>query len=184
MMATCNTDVSNIDYVINYDFPNYTEDYVHRIGRTARAEKTGTAYTFFTSESDKQVGELLKVLQDAKQEVNPQLLQFVKQPKSHLGESKFAHIFGGCSLTSFFVNLQEVGITVHVHAMGRGHVIHIHVTHTQTEVIASISRARSSFKIVIMLLSVCKTFVHQNCHSISIRDVKNDTLLFIDRTGS
>ncbi len=43
-------DVSDIKYVINFDFPNNTEDYIHRIGRTARADNVGTAYTFFTSQ--------------------------------------------------------------------------------------------------------------------------------------
>ncbi|MGV3558451.1 DEAD/DEAH box helicase [Larkinella arboricola] len=39
-------DIDNIDLVINYDVPHDGEDYVHRIGRTARAETTGIAYTF------------------------------------------------------------------------------------------------------------------------------------------
>ena len=39
-------DVDGIDLVINYDVPPDGEDYVHRIGRTARAETTGTAITF------------------------------------------------------------------------------------------------------------------------------------------
>lgn len=39
-------DVEGIDLVINYDAPPDPEDYVHRIGRTARAERTGTAITF------------------------------------------------------------------------------------------------------------------------------------------
>jgi superfamily II DNA/RNA helicase len=39
-------DVDGIDLVINYDVPPDGEDYVHRIGRTARAESTGTAITF------------------------------------------------------------------------------------------------------------------------------------------
>jgi superfamily II DNA/RNA helicase len=41
-------DIEDIDLVINYDVPNDGEDYVHRIGRTARAESTGTAYTFIS----------------------------------------------------------------------------------------------------------------------------------------
>ncbi|MES2774887.1 MAG: DEAD/DEAH box helicase [Bacteroidota bacterium] len=41
-------DVEDIDLVINYDVPNDGEDYVHRIGRTARAATDGTAYTFVT----------------------------------------------------------------------------------------------------------------------------------------
>lgn len=39
-------DVDGIDLVVNYDVPPDPEDYVHRIGRTARAERTGTAITF------------------------------------------------------------------------------------------------------------------------------------------
>jgi superfamily II DNA/RNA helicase len=34
--------------VINYDFPNSMLTYIHRVGRTARAEKTGAALTLFT----------------------------------------------------------------------------------------------------------------------------------------
>lgn len=41
-------DVEGIDLVVNYDVPPDPEDYVHRIGRTARAERTGTAITFVT----------------------------------------------------------------------------------------------------------------------------------------
>lgn len=39
-------DIEGIDLVINYDVPSDPEDYIHRIGRTARAERTGTAITF------------------------------------------------------------------------------------------------------------------------------------------
>jgi ATP-dependent RNA helicase RhlE len=38
--------VEGIDLVVNYDAPSDPEDYIHRIGRTARAETTGTAITF------------------------------------------------------------------------------------------------------------------------------------------
>jgi superfamily II DNA/RNA helicase len=39
-------DIEGIDLVINYDVPRDSEDYVHRIGRTARAQSTGVAITF------------------------------------------------------------------------------------------------------------------------------------------
>ena len=39
-------DIDHIDLVLNFDVPNDGEDYIHRIGRTARAETDGTAYTF------------------------------------------------------------------------------------------------------------------------------------------
>ena len=46
-------DIEDIDLVINFDVPNDGEDYVHRIGRTARASNEGTAYTF-VSEKEQQ----------------------------------------------------------------------------------------------------------------------------------
>ncbi|MFW6347017.1 MAG: DEAD/DEAH box helicase [Cyclonatronaceae bacterium] len=39
-------DVDDISHIINYDVPNDADDYIHRIGRTARAESTGHAITF------------------------------------------------------------------------------------------------------------------------------------------
>ena len=44
-------DVKDITHVFNYDYPNNSEDYVHRIGRTARAGRQGTAITLFTTDS-------------------------------------------------------------------------------------------------------------------------------------
>ncbi|KAF2733115.1 hypothetical protein EJ04DRAFT_295727 [Polyplosphaeria fusca] len=46
-------DVRNITHVLNYDYPNNSEDYVHRIGRTGRAGAKGTAITLFTSDSSR-----------------------------------------------------------------------------------------------------------------------------------
>ncbi len=46
-------DVEGISLVVNYDVPPDPEDYVHRIGRTARAETTGTAITFITEKDQR-----------------------------------------------------------------------------------------------------------------------------------
>ena len=43
-------DIKGIELVINYEVPNDAEDYVHRIGRTARADRTGEAITFINGE--------------------------------------------------------------------------------------------------------------------------------------
>lgn len=43
-------DIDNIDMVINYDVPNDPEDYIHRIGRTARASSEGEAVTFINED--------------------------------------------------------------------------------------------------------------------------------------
>ena len=48
-------DVEGIDLVINYDVPGDPEDYIHRIGRTARAETTGTAITFVNHRDERKL---------------------------------------------------------------------------------------------------------------------------------
>ncbi len=45
-IAARGIDVKELGHVINFDVPNVPEDYIHRVGRTARAEKTGEAFTF------------------------------------------------------------------------------------------------------------------------------------------
>ena len=52
-VASRGLDVKDIKYVINYDFPNNCEDYIHRIGRTGRGGATGTSYTYFTTDNSK-----------------------------------------------------------------------------------------------------------------------------------
>jgi len=49
-IAARGIDVSQISHVVNYDIPDTPEAYVHRIGRTGRAAKTGDAFTMVTSE--------------------------------------------------------------------------------------------------------------------------------------
>lgn len=70
-------DVEDVKFVINYDYPNSSEDYIHRIGRTARSTNKGTAYTFFTPGNLRQARELIRVLEEARQAINPKLLQLV-----------------------------------------------------------------------------------------------------------
>jgi len=43
-------DVSSISHIVNYDIPQFCDDYVHRVGRTGRMGREGTAYTFVTPE--------------------------------------------------------------------------------------------------------------------------------------
>ncbi|MEZ5405574.1 MAG: C-terminal helicase domain-containing protein [Verrucomicrobiia bacterium] len=49
-IAARGIDVDGISHVINYDFPKHPEDYVHRIGRTGRAQAVGEAISFVTFE--------------------------------------------------------------------------------------------------------------------------------------
>ncbi|XP_063048220.1 probable ATP-dependent RNA helicase DDX17 [Engraulis encrasicolus] len=76
-VASRGLDVEDVKFVINYDYPNSSEDYIHRIGRTARSTNKGTAYTFFTPGNLRQARELVRVLEEARQAINPKLLQLV-----------------------------------------------------------------------------------------------------------
>ena len=49
-VAARGIDISGISHVINFDVPAYAEDYIHRIGRTGRAEATGDAITFVSDD--------------------------------------------------------------------------------------------------------------------------------------
>lgn len=68
-VAARGLDIKDIRVVINYDFPNGVEDYVHRIGRTGRAGASGIAYTFLGDKDAKHASDLIKVLEGANQRV-------------------------------------------------------------------------------------------------------------------
>ncbi|CAG9536609.1 unnamed protein product [Cercopithifilaria johnstoni] len=77
-VAARGLDVDDIKYVINFDYSNNSEDYVHRIGRTGRRDKTGIAYTFFTYANAPKAKDLIKVLEEANQNIPPELHQMAK----------------------------------------------------------------------------------------------------------
>lgn len=49
-IAARGLDIADVSHVVNYDVPQHPEDYVHRIGRTGRAQATGDAFTIMVSE--------------------------------------------------------------------------------------------------------------------------------------
>jgi superfamily II DNA/RNA helicase len=57
-------DVEGISLVINYDVPPDPEDYVHRVGRTARAETTGTAVTFINERDQRKFQSIERLIGD------------------------------------------------------------------------------------------------------------------------
>jgi ATP-dependent RNA helicase RhlE len=61
-IAARGIDVLSISHVINYDMPDTTDAYTHRIGRTGRAEQTGMAYTFVTPDDSTAVRDIERVL--------------------------------------------------------------------------------------------------------------------------
>ena len=55
-------DFKGVNTVINYDFPQTTVSYIHRIGRTGRAGRSGRAITFFTEEDAEQLRAIANVM--------------------------------------------------------------------------------------------------------------------------
>ncbi|MFC1942486.1 DEAD/DEAH box helicase [Chloroflexota bacterium] len=61
-IAARGIDVLSISHVINYDMPESTDDYIHRIGRTGRVDKSGDALTFVTSADGDKIRALEQLL--------------------------------------------------------------------------------------------------------------------------
>ncbi|MEZ7956211.1 MAG: DEAD/DEAH box helicase [Rubritalea sp.] len=62
-VAARGIDVDSITHVINYDFPEQSEDYIHRIGRTGRAGAKGVAITFVTQRNQQALKKVEKLIQ-------------------------------------------------------------------------------------------------------------------------
>ena len=61
-VAARGLDIPDVSHVINYDAPHHSEDYVHRIGRTGRAGKSGEALTIVSRIDQKAVAEIEKLI--------------------------------------------------------------------------------------------------------------------------
>jgi ATP-dependent RNA helicase RhlE len=61
-IAARGLDVENISHVINFDMPDTADAYIHRIGRTGRAQKTGDAFTLVTPEDDDIIKKLERIM--------------------------------------------------------------------------------------------------------------------------
>ncbi len=66
-------DVPDVALVVNYDMPNNIEAYTHRIGRTGRAGRKGTAITLLTGGDSEVFYDLKKLLEESKAVVPPEL---------------------------------------------------------------------------------------------------------------
>jgi len=68
-VAARGIDIPDITHVFNFEIPNVPEQYVHRIGRTARAQKTGIAISFVDSEEKNYLRDIQKLLNNALEEI-------------------------------------------------------------------------------------------------------------------
>jgi len=85
-VAAKGLDFADIQHVINFDMPNEIENYVHRIGRTGRAGKTGVATTFINKSCEETtLLDLKHLLKEARQRIPP-VLMMLDDPRDHLPE--------------------------------------------------------------------------------------------------
>jgi ATP-dependent RNA helicase RhlE len=61
-IAARGIDVTALGHVINFDVPGVPEDYIHRVGRTGRAERTGSAFTFVAPEEESDLRDIEKAV--------------------------------------------------------------------------------------------------------------------------
>ena len=80
-------DIKGIELVINYEVPNDAEDYVHRIGRTARADKTGEAITFINENQIKSFMSIEKLIENEVEKI-PLPNNFEKGPVYSIKKKK------------------------------------------------------------------------------------------------
>jgi ATP-dependent RNA helicase RhlE len=91
-IAARGIDVKDISHVINYDVPRHPEDYVHRIGRTGRAEAVGEAFTLVSPDEEqfvKRIENFIKkpiprgVILDFPYHAQPKVLASVPSKPNH-----------------------------------------------------------------------------------------------------
>src|SRR5262249_22801688 len=61
-IAARGIDVEALSHVVNFDVPHVPEDYIHRVGRTARAEMTGDAFTFVSPEEQTDLAQIERAI--------------------------------------------------------------------------------------------------------------------------
>ncbi|XP_073271695.1 DEAD-box ATP-dependent RNA helicase 37-like [Primulina huaijiensis] len=98
-VAARGLDIPHVAHVVNFDLPNDIDDYVHRIGRTGRAGKSGLATAFFNENNASLAKSLTDLMQEANQEVPAWLSRFAARSslygKNRRGGGGSGGRFGG-----------------------------------------------------------------------------------------
>ncbi|KAE9463204.1 hypothetical protein C3L33_04886, partial [Rhododendron williamsianum] len=93
-VAARGLDIPHVAHVVNFDLPNDIDDYVHRIGRTGRAGKSGLATAFFNENNSSLARSLAELMQESNQEVPAWLSRFAAR-SSYGGGGKNRRSGGG-----------------------------------------------------------------------------------------
>ncbi|XVF47484.1 hypothetical protein PTKIN_Ptkin03bG0112600 [Pterospermum kingtungense] len=94
-VAARGLDVPHVAHVVNFDLPNDIDDYVHRIGRTGRAGKTGLATAFFNDNNASLARSLADLMLEANQEVPAWLTRYAARSFSGRNRRPGGGRFGG-----------------------------------------------------------------------------------------
>src|SRR6202012_4466577 len=104
-IAARGLDIADVSHVINYDVPQHPEDYIHRIGRTGRAESTGDAFTLMVAEDGQHVHAIERFIGKKVERVKLENFNYKYtalfeegkpgQPKGYPGKVKGVRLSGG-----------------------------------------------------------------------------------------
>ncbi len=87
-VAARGIDITDIDLVVNFDVPMHAEDYVHRIGRTGRAERSGKAVTLVCELDGRRTGDIEKLLGEPIRRIKLDGFDYRKWPVESDGKSR------------------------------------------------------------------------------------------------
>ena len=87
-VAARGLDIPHVAHVVNFDLPNDIDDYVHRIGRTGRAGKTGLATAFFNENNLSLARPLADLMQESNQEVPAWLTRYASRVSFSGGKNR------------------------------------------------------------------------------------------------
>ncbi|CAH2058351.1 unnamed protein product [Thlaspi arvense] len=87
-VAARGLDIPHVAHVVNFDLPKDIDDYVHRIGRTGRAGKSGLATAFFNDGNTSLARELAELMQEANQEVPAWLTRYASRSSFGGGKNR------------------------------------------------------------------------------------------------
>lgn len=83
-IAARGIDVEALEHVVNFDVPAVPEDYIHRVGRTARAERTGEAFTFVAPDEEPQLRDIEKAIKTSLSRLKLEGFDYTSKPVERL----------------------------------------------------------------------------------------------------